>query len=353
MAELAAHAPLVVDPLMAADQAAAMVRLCEDFAAGYGLYVVEKSQTSFAPELAQRYDAARNFVVSGGRFGRTHEPPRTLALRTNYLRESYAYGERLVAPGIEPFLHSEALVGSARRLFGRPVIEPAIAYANLLLPGQELAVHTDVPEFRGANRTLIPQWLLVVMHHSGLFDEWRMPIATGIAYFSPDGQAAAGGELAYYPDGADGPPRTFAALHNSAIVLDTDSVFHGVDRVGQPGAEPPELVAGNTLRFDRPSGQWQLHADGDAGSAVADRFAWSDVRFSVSWKAYCFVDDAEREAWRRHTDDLSLASILETLVDDLAARQVIESGSRPDDPDLARLLIDTYEHFPRPVPISS
>ena len=43
-------------------------------------------------------------------------------------------------------------------------------YANLLLPGQELAVHTDVPEFRGANRKVIPQWLLVVMHHSGLFD---------------------------------------------------------------------------------------------------------------------------------------------------------------------------------------
>ena len=57
------------------------------------------------------------------------------------------------------------MVDAARRLFDRPVIEPAIVYANLLLPGQELAVHTDVPEFRGANRKVIPQWLLVVMHH--------------------------------------------------------------------------------------------------------------------------------------------------------------------------------------------
>ena len=47
------------------------------------------------------------------------------------------------------------------------------------------AVHTDVPEFRGANRKVIPQWLLVVMHHAGLFESWRMPIATGIAYFAP------------------------------------------------------------------------------------------------------------------------------------------------------------------------
>ena len=55
--------------------------------------------------------------------------------------------------GIEPFLHHEGFVDGARaRSTAGRVIEPAIVYANLLLPGQELAVHTDVPEFRGANR---------------------------------------------------------------------------------------------------------------------------------------------------------------------------------------------------------
>ena len=66
---------------------------------------------------------------------------------------------------------------------GRPVVEPQIAYANLMVPGQELAVHTDVPEFRGVSRKTHPQWLCVAMHHSGLFDDWRMPIATGVAWF--------------------------------------------------------------------------------------------------------------------------------------------------------------------------
>ena len=32
-------------------------------------------------------------------------------------------------------------------------------------------MHTDVPEFRGLNRKIVPQWLLVVMHHSGCFDD--------------------------------------------------------------------------------------------------------------------------------------------------------------------------------------
>ena len=82
-------------------------------------------------------------------------------------------------------------------LFGNPVIVPAIAYANILVPGQVLAMHTDVGEFRGANRKVVPQWLIVVMHHSGLFEDHRMPIATMISYFGTN----EGGALRYLPDG--------------------------------------------------------------------------------------------------------------------------------------------------------
>ena len=74
------------------------------------------------------------------------------------------------------------------------------------------------------------------------------------------------------------------------------------------------------------------------------RTTWEELRFSVSWKAYCFVDVGEREAWRDHTDDLELASVLETLVDDLARRGVPDvstSGTA-----LGTQLIDTYIRFP-------
>lgn len=342
---------VVLDPLMDDEGAQAMLRLCESFERGYGLYVVEESETKFAPELAQRYDAAVNYVRSGGRFGRTDEPPRTLALRTNYLRESYAYGDEIMVPGIERFLHHDKLIDAARQLYGRPVIEPAIAYANILLPGQELAVHTDVPEFRGANRKVVPQWLLVVMHHAGLFDAWRMPIATGISYFAPEGQQPEGGQLAFYPDGPERPASTFLATHNTAIVLDTDSVFHGVDRVGPVTVDPPELAPGNVLRFDAQGHRWQLYRDASAGSELLDDFEWRDIRFSVSWKAYCFGSETEREAWRAHADDLSLDSILDTLVADLVERGVLAHGAaRPPDRELALLLIDTYERFPEPAP---
>ena len=334
---------VVLDPLMDPAEAEAMVRLCEAFPA-YGLYVTERSDGDFAPELAQRYDAAANYVRTGGRFGR-REPAATLALRTNYLRESYAYGAQVLAPGIERFLHHEALLDAARSLYGRPVIEPAIAYANILLPGQELAVHTDVPEFRGANRTLFPQWLMVVMHHSGLFDRWRMPIATGIAYFADETAGfPPGGELAYWPDGVDGAVAVLPTRHNSGIVLDTDSVFHGVDRVGASDDPPFAVAPGNVLVHD--GGRWVLRPERGSDEVLA-AFGWEEIRFSVSWKAYCFADEAEREAWRTHDDDLSLDLILAQLIADLRQRGVLTSDELSER-ELALLLIDTYERYPEP-----
>lgn len=158
---------------------------------------------------------------------------------------------------------------AGRRIHGRPLGVPSSVYANLLVPGQELAVHTDVPEFRGANRKLLPQWLMVVMHHSGLFDDWRIPIATGIAYFG----SCQGGALAYYPDGPQGPPRTLPSRHDTAAVLDTDSVFRGVDRVAETQPLPP-LRVGMKLVWDERG--WAVQD----GSKELAHYAWDEVRFS-------------------------------------------------------------------------
>jgi hypothetical protein len=326
-----------LDPLFGDARADALVRIAETFPAfpTYGAEVApeEQGKPRFAPDVPQRYDAALNFVRTGGRLAR-HEDPRVLAGRTNYLRATYSY-EQPVVPGIEPFLRHEGLLEAARRIHGLPIVVPAIVYANLLLPGQELAVHTDVPEFRGANRTGMPQWLLVVMHHSGLFEAWRRPIATGIAYFGE----CAGGALAFYPDGPDGPVRTIPARHDTAVVLDTDTVFHGVDRVeGEQG--PPPFRPDMQLAYQG-GGLWRLAA----GAETLGRYRWPQLRYSVSWKAYCYGDAADRRRAEEHADDLSLAVILARLEDDLRRRGRLE-GPRPAEDDFARLLIESYVHFP-------
>jgi hypothetical protein len=194
------------------------------------------------------------------------------------------------------------------------VVEPQIAYANLMVPGQELAVHTDVPEFRGVSRKTVPQRLLVVMHHSGRFDAWRLHIATGVAWFSD----LVVGALAYWPDGPEGPQVRHPIRSNTALVLDTDSVFHGVARVA-----PVDAAAMPPIR------------PGCGLAAEGDRWVLRDA------------DDAARDAWRAHTDDLTLDHILETLRADVSSRRGTDVAR---DEHLGLMLIDEYIRFPVTAP---
>lgn len=324
-----------LDPFLPNDAAQQLVQLCEEFGS-YGLYSEEALNEGIGEGLPQRFDAAFNFVRTGGRFGRSQDDVKTLAARTNYFRETYAYGEEIAAPGIEALYKSEALIDAARKIFGRPVIEPAIVYANLLLPGQELAVHTDVPEFRGMSRKTCPQWLLVAMHHSGLFDEFRMPIATAVSWY----QDTEGGEFAFYPDGADAPARAHSVRFNTAVITDTDSVFHGVDRVQEQLSSMPPFRPGMRVH-PLGEGQWAVRS----GKEEIARYSWSEMRFSISWKAYCFNDEEERKRWRTHKEDLGLEAVLDTLCRDLEKRGRLEK-QRPDNRNLAELIVDEYIHFP-------
>jgi hypothetical protein len=127
------------------------------------------------------------------------------------------------------------------------------------------------------------------------------------------------------------------------VLLDTDRVFHGVDRVGGADAPVPPLRPGMCLSFA--DGRWLVL---DGGVEVAD-YDWDQIRFSVSWKAYCFADEAERVRWRDHADDLSLEFILDRLVDDLRQRGRV-SEPPEDENELGRLLIGEYIQFPAPTP---
>ncbi|HET6952056.1 MAG TPA: hypothetical protein VFI47_16865 [Acidimicrobiales bacterium] len=302
----------------------------------YRLYAEhERIEIDLGRGLMQRHDSVQAFLRSGGARGPAADV-RAAAARTSYFREEYAYGTRAHIGGVESFLHNPRLVEGAVAVHGRPVVEPAIAFANLMVPGQELAVHTDVPEFRGANRKLLPQWLLVVMHHSGLFDRWRLHIATGIAWF----QDRDDGRLRYWPGGPDGDPAVHMVRANTALVLDTDSVFHGVDPVA-PEVDPPIVAPGAGL-VAGPDGRWAL-SDAD-GTPVAD-YGWDGLWFSVSWKAYCFADEAERRAWRDHTDDLTTDAVVRRLVDDLVSRDRV-APDVPVDRALGLAMIDEYVRYP-------
>lgn len=329
------------DPLFVDDSADTLLRLCERFG-DYGMYAQQPIQTGLGAGLFQRHDAVLNFITTGGRFGRK-EDFETLGIRTNYFRETYWYGTPEI-DGIDQFLQHESFLAGARNIYDRPIIEPNIVYANILVPGQELSVHTDVPEFRGMNRTTEPEFLLVAMHHSGLFERWRMPIATAVSWYGrPEG-----GAFAYYPDGPDAPARTIPAKHNTAVIMDTDSTFHGVDRVAQKSPELPPIEQGMRLRFVGER-RWTC---GAADQPPVAEYTWDDLRFSISWKAYCYADEAERRAVADHTDDLTHAQVMDALIADLREHGRL-GDELPSPTDLGLLLIDAYIQYPAPTPAPS
>ena len=167
-----------------------------------------------------------------------------------------------------------------------------------------------------------------------------MPIATGVAYFG----SCRGGEFAFYPDGPEGAPRTLPVKHDTAVLLDTDRVFHGVDRVHE--AQPiPAIRPGTELVFEADAGRWRAVADGRTLASYGP----DEVRFSVSWKAYCYADERERRLAERHEDDLQLADVLATLEADLRARGALE-GPRPPDREFALLLIGHLRAVPGSLP---
>ena len=106
------------------------------------------------------------------------------------------------------------------------------------------------------------------------------------------------------------------------------------------------LAAADYVSYDG-DGRWSLRPERGSDEVLAT-YGWGDLRFSVSWKAYCFADEDERAAWHTHADDLSFDRILDRLRTDLDDRDVLAADAPIAERDLAVLLIDTYEHYPAP-----
>ncbi len=324
-----------LSPFLSDRDADEMSRIAERLGS-FGTYANEATSDSLGEELPQRFDAALNYIEAGIDGQGNADDRETAARRTNYFRETYVYGEEIRVDGIQAFADNPEIVSAAKNLSGLDVIVPAIIYANILIPGQELAVHTDVPEFRGVNRKNVPQWLLVTMLQSGLFDAWRVPIITCVSWFG----SAKGGAFTFYPDGVDGARDSIPAKHNSAILLDTDTVLHGVERVAAKPQELPPISAATRLHYLK-DGQWLLR-DGETDLTNYD---WSELRYSISWKAYCFADDGERKAFENGHDVLDLESILNRLEKELRHRGAL-TGARPEPTAFALLLVQTFVRFP-------
>jgi hypothetical protein len=248
-----------------------------------------------------------------------------------------------VLDGVEPLLRSPRFADAARAVFGgAEIVRPITVYVNLTwqLPFAQGAGHTDVPAFRGVDRGTYPITFLTIMGLSGLFEDVRVKVATGVAWFynRPDGG------FEYWPDGPDAPSRVHeGAIDNTAIVADNDFMWHRVRPTGAVADGMVTLSLDSELRHER-GATWSI-VDGDRTLASFPR---DEVRVSLSWKAEVFDDEADRRRHDEHTDDISLVDVLARFRADLAARG-IEPEIPADplrDPAFIATLQEAYVRYP-------
>src|SRR5262249_14924648 len=150
-------------------------------------------------------------------------------------------------------------------------------YVNLTwqLPFPQGLGHTDVPAFRGFDRTRYPITFLSIMGLSGLFEDVRVRIATAVAWF----YAGRDGGFEYWPEGPERPSRVHeGSIDNTAIVGDNDFMWHRVRPTGRIDDGMVSLSVDSELV--RAGGGWAIV---DRGRTLA-AFSRDRLRVSVSWK---------------------------------------------------------------------
>ncbi len=257
-------------------------------------------------------------------------------------RGDWAFEGR-VAPGAELFLEHGKLADAAARLFGSSLVRPFAVFSNITwqLPFAQGGGHTDVPAFRGVDRRDHPTWLLTTMGHSRLFEEERIRIATAVAWFyeGPDGG------FEYWADGPDAPPTVHEGqISNTAIVGDNDFMYHRVRPVGRLDDGFPSGLSLES-RLEHAGGDaWRI-VDGDRTVATPE---FQSLRVSVSWKAYVFRDEEERDRVDAGADALDVDDVWDRFYADLEARGI--PFDRPpvplDDEAFIDLLSRTYKRDP-------
>src|SRR4029079_6410380 len=143
-------------------------------------------------------------------------------------RGEYAAGGTVHVPASAAVLHNERLIEAAGEGFDAEIVRPFIVFSNLTAAMARNKKHTDVPTFRGVERSQYPAWVVWSMAASNQFERWRVKVATAVAWFY-DGP---NGGFSYWPEGGAAPEVTIEPPSNTAVVGDNDFMYHRVEAVG-------------------------------------------------------------------------------------------------------------------------
>ena len=171
-------------------------------------YVINKSRTYCV--FMGRLDVVENYLKTGGVNGGKYTVNRLLRNANSFIR---MVTDRDEFDHIQELMQSDQLDGHVRDICGADaIIEPFMINLLVMLPGQALPVHYDVPLFTDLAKSAAPVWLQVALALSNLHREKEVRQIQFVGYVNGDEQdTTQGGEFVFWPEGPTGPKRKVPA----------------------------------------------------------------------------------------------------------------------------------------------
>ena len=216
-------------------------------------------------------------------------------------------------------------------------------------------MHLDVPYFMNADRSILPQWLLVMMKQSKLFDKIYVPDLKGVLWLSehkykPD---IDGGHFYMYPQyktdvisqnkQLNDDYVMLESTYNRAVLFDGAKLIHGVDRF-----KPNKIKLLNKnqqyhLSYDAIEKYWKLF---DSNNNLLDSYTDDDIQISVVWRMHCFESEEEKKEFYSPTKkSLSIDEIAEIFKADLKSKNKLPAENIKY-LDLWTIVIKEYLSYP-------
>jgi hypothetical protein len=306
-----------------------------------------------------RLDIALHYMKTGG-FGGNFDTPEKLASKL------YSFRHKLMTVINEKELvkmYGDKFINKAKQIctkndhktYTLDTLRTEIFQFDVIviLPGQELPMHLDIPYFWGADRKSLPHWLLAVMKQSKLFEHLFIPQVQGVSWLSKhqsnkndEESKFNGGNFYYFPMKEDiNKYKMVKAEHNAAILVDGTQVIHGVEPY-KPKVIVPSFDKNNRyfIKFNESTDLWDLF---DYQDNLIRTYQHDDIRISLVWRVHCFQNDKELERYHNQVeaDRISIEEITKIFINDLKIKNKLKDDTlKPL--DLWTLIVSEYTRYP-------
>lgn len=298
--------------------------------------------------LPQRVDLGKHFIMTGGVDGLKESYTDLVDRVSSFGR--YTFPDQLDDyPSVKNLFESERFQAAARSVCpaDKQFLDPFQFNYIMQVPGQTVALHIDAPYFYGADRFSFPQWFLVAMVWSGLFQHLFIDQVQVVGYLHEwqSEVGGTGGDFLWY-DNSTSFSKVLPAPRSGSVV-DGSKMLHAAS-VYRRHVKAPRLDKSrdNVLKYVG-ADRWEVQSDGVAMQA----YTTTDLRIAIVYRGRCFRDAAALQEYKAPRDVMDLESVLERLVADLVAKGKLEKGTTKDSIgrlDLALKLIDAYITYPLP-----